>query len=63
VVVAEMYVSLAGVGQLLQTFGNAGRTAELIALTSVVAGCGSVGVVVLQRLETRLAPWRLNVEA
>ena len=50
VVVAEMYVSLAGVGQLLQTFGNAGRTAELIALTSVVAGCGSVGVVVLHRL-------------
>lgn len=63
VVVAEMYVSLAGVGQLLQTFGNAGRTAELIALASVVAGCGSVGVVVLHRLETRLAPWRLDVEA
>jgi len=34
-----------------------------LALASVVAGCGSVGVVVLHRLETRLAPWRLDVEA
>lgn len=63
VIVAEMYVSLAGVGQLLQTFGNAGRTAELLALTTVVAGCGSAGVAVLHRLETRLAPWRVNLEA
>ena len=62
VIVAEMYVSLAGVGQLLQTFSYAGRTAELLALTTVVAGCGSAGVAVLHRLETRLAPWRVNLE-
>ena len=43
-------------------FGNAGRTAELLALTTVVAGCGSAGVALLHRLETRLAPWRVNLE-
>jgi NitT/TauT family transport system permease protein len=62
VIVAEMYVSLAGVGQLLQLYGNAGRTAELIALATLVALCGSAGVVGLRRLETRLSPWRRDLE-
>lgn len=62
VIVAEMYVSLAGVGQLLQLYGNAGRTAELIALATLVALCGSAGVAGLRRLETRLSPWRRDLE-
>jgi NitT/TauT family transport system permease protein len=63
VVVAEMYVSLAGVGQLLQLYGNAGRTAELIALATLVALCGTLGVAGLRRLERRLSPWRRDLEA
>jgi NitT/TauT family transport system permease protein len=63
VIVAEMYVSLAGVGQLLQLYGNAGRTAELVALATLVAVCGMAGVAGLRRLETRLSPWRRDLEA
>jgi NitT/TauT family transport system permease protein len=63
VIVAEMYVSMAGVGQLLQLYGNAGRTAELIALATVVSVCGMAGVAVLRRLETRLSPWRWDLES
>jgi ABC-type nitrate/sulfonate/bicarbonate transport system permease component len=55
-------VSLAGVGQLLQLYGNAGRTAELIALATLVALCGSAGVAGLRRLETRLSPWRQDLQ-
>ena len=62
VIVAEMYVSLAGVGQLLMLYGNAGRTAELIALATLVALCGSLGVAGLRRLETRLSPWRRDLQ-
>ena len=63
VIVAEMYVSLAGVGQLLQLYANAGRTPELIALALLVALCGSAGVEGLRCLETRLSPWRRDLEA
>jgi NitT/TauT family transport system permease protein len=63
VVVGEMYVSVAGVGQLLQLYGNAGRTAETMAVAVVVAACGAAGVAALHRLETRLAPWRQDLEA
>jgi NitT/TauT family transport system permease protein len=63
VIVAEMYVSVAGVGQQLQLYGNAGRTAELIALATLVALCGSAGVGGLRWLETWLSPWRRDLEA
>lgn len=63
VIVAEMYVSVAGVGQLLQLYGNAGRTAETMALAGMVAVCGGAGVAALRRLETWLCPWRRDLEA
>jgi sulfonate transport system permease protein len=62
VIVAEMYVSLAGVGQLLQLYGNAGRTPELIALATFVAASGTAGVAGLRRLETWLSPWRRGLD-
>jgi NitT/TauT family transport system permease protein len=62
VIVAEMYVSLAGVGQLLQLYGNAGRTPELIALAVAVAAAGTAGVAWLRRLETWLSPWRRELD-
>jgi NitT/TauT family transport system permease protein len=62
VIVAEMYVSLAGVGQLLQLYGNAGRTPELIALATLVAASGTAGVAGLRRLETWLSPWRRGLD-
>jgi ABC-type nitrate/sulfonate/bicarbonate transport system permease component len=61
-IVAEMYVSLAGVGQLLQIYGNAGRTAELIALATLVALAGSAGVASLRWMETQLSPWRRDLD-
>jgi sulfonate transport system permease protein len=63
VIVGEMYVSIAGVGQLLQLYGNAGRTAETMALAGVVAACGGAGVAVLRRVELWLSPWRRDLEA
>jgi NitT/TauT family transport system permease protein len=62
VIVAEMYVSLAGVGQLLQLYGNAGRTPELMALAFLVAAAGTAGVAGLRRLEKWLSPWRRGLD-
>jgi NitT/TauT family transport system permease protein len=58
VIVSEMYVALAGVGQLLQVYGNAGRTAEVLAVTALVAGAGLAGTAALFRMERGVAPWR-----
>jgi NitT/TauT family transport system permease protein len=62
VIVAEMYVSLAGVGQLLQLYANAGRTPELMAIAIFVAAAGTAGVAGLRRLETWLSPWRRGLD-
>jgi NitT/TauT family transport system permease protein len=63
VLVGEMYVSVAGIGQLLVTYGYAGRTAELLALSALV-GMVSLAVVHACRVaERRLGPWRKDLEA
>jgi ABC-type nitrate/sulfonate/bicarbonate transport system permease component len=63
VLVGEMYVSVAGIGQLLVTYGYAGRTAELLALSALV-GMVSLAVVHACRVaERRLGPWREDLEA
>jgi ABC-type nitrate/sulfonate/bicarbonate transport system permease component len=63
VVVGEMYVSVAGVGQLIQAYGNAGRTAELMALVTAIAGFGLVCATALRWAEERVGPWRRDLEA
>ena len=57
-IVGEMYVSVAGLGRLVQQYGNAGRAAELIALAAVIAVFGLLGSGALRLYEERLARWR-----
>lgn len=58
VIVGEMYVSVAGVGQLLAVYGNAGRTGELLALAGLVGLVSLAGVQACRAAEARLGPWR-----
>lgn len=62
VIVGEMYVSVAGIGQLLALYGNAGRTAELLALAGLVGLVSLAGVQACRVAETRLGPWRRGLE-
>jgi len=63
VIVGEMYVSIAGVGQLIQAYGNAGRTAELMVLVAGIAVFGLVCITGLYRLEDRFRLWPGGHEA
>lgn len=58
VIGAEMYVSVRGVGRLIQTYSTAGRAAEIFVLVGVVSGFGFLVVGLLRAIENRLAPWR-----
>jgi len=55
---AEMYVSVFGVGRLMQTYGSAARAAELFVLVILVSGFGFVCIGTLRLLENWLLPWR-----
>lgn len=57
-VVGEMYVSMEGLGKLIQTAGNAMQTDQLFFLITFVAAIGYVGTNILSRLENKLSPWR-----
>ena len=63
VIVAEMYVSLAGMGRLIQAYGNAGRSPELIVLGVTTALFGVLGVTALRWIELRVGPWRRELES
>lgn len=62
VIVGEMYVSVAGMGQLIQVYGSAGRAAELIVLATIIAGFGLLCITALRRVEERIGPWRRELE-
>jgi NitT/TauT family transport system permease protein len=62
VIVGEMYVSVAGIGQLLSVYGNAGRTAELLALAGLVGIASLAGVQACRAAEARLGPWRRGLD-
>jgi ABC-type nitrate/sulfonate/bicarbonate transport system permease component len=62
VIVGEMYVSVAGMGQLIQVYGSAGRVAELVVLATIVAGFGLLCITALRRVEERIGPWRRELE-
>jgi ABC-type nitrate/sulfonate/bicarbonate transport system permease component len=62
VIVGEMYVSVAGVGRMVQVYGNAGRATELIALVTIVATFGFLCIAMVRWLEERVAPWRQPIE-
>jgi ABC-type nitrate/sulfonate/bicarbonate transport system permease component len=59
-IAAEMYVSVRGVGRLIQVYSTSDRAAEIFVLVAVVASFGFVLVNVLRHLENRLAPWSLD---
>lgn len=58
VIVAEMYVSVAGLGRLMMDYSAGIRTAQTMALVAVVAGFGFVLVRGVYQVERRLGPWR-----
>lgn len=61
-VVGEMYVSLAGIGRLVQDYGQAGRTAELVVLVSLIALFGFLLIQLVRRVETWLGSWPREIE-
>jgi ABC-type nitrate/sulfonate/bicarbonate transport system permease component len=59
-VAAEMYVSVKGVGRLIQVYSTSDRAAEIFVLVAVVSSFGFGLVTWLRWLENRLAPWSLE---
>jgi NitT/TauT family transport system permease protein len=59
-IAAEMYVSVRGVGRLIQVYSSSERAAEIFVLVTVVASFGFVLVTVLRRIEGLIAPWSLD---
>jgi ABC-type nitrate/sulfonate/bicarbonate transport system permease component len=59
-IAAEMYVSVRGIGRLIQVYSTSERAAEIFVLVAVVAAFGFVLVTLLRRFEAWLAPWSLD---
>jgi ABC-type nitrate/sulfonate/bicarbonate transport system permease component len=59
-IAAEMYVSVRGVGRLIQVYSTSDRAPEIFVLVAIVSSFGFVLVTTLRKLEEYLAPWRLE---
>jgi sulfonate transport system permease protein len=59
-IAAEMYVSVRGIGRLIQVYSTSDRAAEIFVLVTVVAAFGFLLVTLLRRIEMWLAPWSLE---
>jgi NitT/TauT family transport system permease protein len=59
-IAAEMYVSVRGIGRLIQVYSSSERAAEIFVLVVVVASFGFLLVSLLRQLEGWLAPWSLE---
>jgi NitT/TauT family transport system permease protein len=59
-IAAEMYVSVRGIGRLIQVYSTSERAAEIFVLVTVVASFGFLLVTLLRRIEHWLAPWSLE---
>jgi ABC-type nitrate/sulfonate/bicarbonate transport system permease component len=59
-IAAEMYVSVRGIGRLIQVYSTSDRAAEIFVLVAVVATFGFLLVTLLRRIESWLAPWSLE---
>jgi ABC-type nitrate/sulfonate/bicarbonate transport system permease component len=59
-IAAEMYVSVHGIGRLIQVYSTSERAAEIFVLVAVVATFGFLLVTLLRRLEGVIAPWSLE---
>jgi len=58
VVVAEFFGTRAGLGYLILTSSQLFDTSALFVAVVILAGVGVLSVILLQKLERRLAPWR-----
>lgn len=58
VVVAEMFTALAGLGYMVVLYSNTFRTAELFVPIIVLAILSIAITGLIQRIESRIAPWR-----
>ncbi len=63
VIIAEMDVSLKGLGGLIQNFGDAFQTSALMAAIITSSLVGVVGTVALEMLRRKIAPWADRVHA
>jgi ABC-type nitrate/sulfonate/bicarbonate transport system permease component len=59
-IAAEMYVSVRGIGRLIQVYSTSDRAAEIFVLVAVVSSFGFLLVTLLRRIESLLAPWSLE---
>jgi NitT/TauT family transport system permease protein len=59
-IAAEMYVSVRGIGRLIQVYSTSERAAEIFVLVAVVASFGFLLVTLLRRIERSIAPWSLE---
>jgi ABC-type nitrate/sulfonate/bicarbonate transport system permease component len=61
-IAGEMYVSIMGIGRLVQVYSSAARAAEIIVLVVVISAFGFACVSLLRWFEHRLGPWRSELE-
>jgi ABC-type nitrate/sulfonate/bicarbonate transport system permease component len=61
-IAGEMYVSLAGIGRMIQIYSSAARSSEIIVLVVVIAVFGYVCVALLRSAENRMGTWRSDLE-
>ena len=61
-IAGEMYVSIAGIGRMIQVYSSAARSSEIIVLVVVIAVFGYVCVALLRSVENRMGTWRSDLE-
>lgn len=57
VIIGEMDISLQGLGGLIQNYGDAFQTAQLLAAIICSSLVGVIGTLILEVLRRRIAPW------
>jgi sulfonate transport system permease protein len=61
-IAGEMYVSIVGIGRMIQVYSSAARSSEIIVLVVVIAVFGFSCVTLLRSVENRMGTWRSDLE-
>jgi len=61
-IAGEMYVSISGIGRMIQVYSSAARSSEIIVLVVVIAVFGYACVALLRSAENRMGTWRSDLE-
>jgi sulfonate transport system permease protein len=61
-IAGEMYVSISGIGRMVQVYSSAARSSEIIVLVVVIAVFGYTCVTLLRSAENRMGTWRSDLE-